>query len=905
MVKDLNDPTNVDTIPAMLTEGEYVVNKEATAMYGPLIEKMNQAGLQQRHVENQQVVSLNTGGGVGSFIKEKEGYRDKAYQDSAGIWTIGYGRTTNPDGSAIKPGQTTSKEQEEAWLGQRLDQERSAVKQYGEEHGYQWSPSQIDALASFRYNGGQGMLDQLTAGGKRSNEEITAKIPEYNKTTIDGQKVPLKGLTNRRLEEQAMFAGTQQQPEVQAGPLSRPTQTTQQTAQPAQAPEVSPSEGFRGMPMDFAGMALRTTLGQRQPIMHQGGGRQYTTASADPLINKDNLVRTFNNGGATWWNPLSWFDQDEAKKQQFGNALKNRPGFRNLDPFAGTIVDEVPAQPTLGTRPFSETPYAPIVDGAVNQLNNLSVPVYNADGTPPQVDMVPPPGSDEDLLQNSSDAQENTAIGSNWAGYADYSPEDFVKEAERGNEIIPTAEDIAYSTLQNPNATPEEIAEAQATVSNVSSFTQPVVQDTAGQLGIPTDAEGKPLFGEEAKEMIKRTANSINNSSPHEVEELKTNVSKVIEAKGEQPPANTDFVAVEQAGNRAPPQEVEKSKGLLASVFGDLFNKKELARAALLMAGGMATGMSAGQALGFAGQNYLGRIDAMASNKAQTKKELLKGGKYTPESVQAFSESGDASLLMPSTTDSPMTETGQIKDFYSPTGKVTGRKVKVGDNEIWVDKNNKPINPHTFNEDPANVRGTPEYRTRIKQSSTAVKDSLDELKNTFGARGEDRDGKTQYATDILPSVQAGKIAEWAAKNGVAVEEVSGLVESAYHDAINNKRQDGARVRDLVPYLNQLVIRQSVGASADVFRLNAGEEGPPQYIDTEKMTILNSNAARLLKSRGFDGGSQDLANQFYTAAISDWTKLGPDAQKEYERKANKGENGFFHYVSSRMDKYLLQ
>ena len=38
MVKDLNDPTNVDTVPAMLTPGEFVLNKEATAMFGPQIE---------------------------------------------------------------------------------------------------------------------------------------------------------------------------------------------------------------------------------------------------------------------------------------------------------------------------------------------------------------------------------------------------------------------------------------------------------------------------------------------------------------------------------------------------------------------------------------------------------------------------------------------------------------------------------------------------------------------------------------------------------------------------------------------------------------------------------------------------------------------------------------------------
>ena len=52
MVKDLNDPTNRDSIPAMLTPGEYVLNKEATNMFGPLIHKMNNAGPQQRQAEN-------------------------------------------------------------------------------------------------------------------------------------------------------------------------------------------------------------------------------------------------------------------------------------------------------------------------------------------------------------------------------------------------------------------------------------------------------------------------------------------------------------------------------------------------------------------------------------------------------------------------------------------------------------------------------------------------------------------------------------------------------------------------------------------------------------------------------------------------------------------------------------
>ena len=61
-MKDMDDPTNRDSVPAMLTPGEYVLNKEASQMFGPMIEKMNQQGLAQRHAGNQEVPHLNTGG---------------------------------------------------------------------------------------------------------------------------------------------------------------------------------------------------------------------------------------------------------------------------------------------------------------------------------------------------------------------------------------------------------------------------------------------------------------------------------------------------------------------------------------------------------------------------------------------------------------------------------------------------------------------------------------------------------------------------------------------------------------------------------------------------------------------------------------------------------------------------
>ena len=38
------EPKGTDTVPAWLTPGEFVVNKEATEMFGPTIKKMNDIG---------------------------------------------------------------------------------------------------------------------------------------------------------------------------------------------------------------------------------------------------------------------------------------------------------------------------------------------------------------------------------------------------------------------------------------------------------------------------------------------------------------------------------------------------------------------------------------------------------------------------------------------------------------------------------------------------------------------------------------------------------------------------------------------------------------------------------------------------------------------------------------------
>ena len=132
------------------------------------------------------------------YIKQKEGFRKEAYDDAVGVKTIGYGRTAG----SFDP---TTEEAEDAWLRRRVDSDRDYVKSYADRYGYNWSPQQMDALASFTYNLGRGGLDQLTKRGTRDDATIGEKIKLYNRA--GGRQLP--GLVTRRNEEAAMFSGNQ------------------------------------------------------------------------------------------------------------------------------------------------------------------------------------------------------------------------------------------------------------------------------------------------------------------------------------------------------------------------------------------------------------------------------------------------------------------------------------------------------------------------------------------------------------------------------------------------------------------------------------------------------------------------------------------------------------------------
>ena len=135
------------------------------------------------------------------LIKRFEGLELQAYQDVAGIWTIGYGHT----GPEVGPGMVITEGQAEQLLIEDLERFERGVSSAVQAPITQ---TQFDALVSLAYNIGVAGFSRSTAV-KRLNkgdfEGAAEAITWWNKATINGRKQPVAGLTRRRAAEAALF----------------------------------------------------------------------------------------------------------------------------------------------------------------------------------------------------------------------------------------------------------------------------------------------------------------------------------------------------------------------------------------------------------------------------------------------------------------------------------------------------------------------------------------------------------------------------------------------------------------------------------------------------------------------------------------------------------------------------
>ncbi|HAS0881964.1 TPA: lysozyme [Enterobacter roggenkampii] len=136
-----------------------------------------------------------------ALIKQFEGCKLTAYQDSVGVWTIGYGWTQHVDGKPIRAGMTIKQETAERLLKTGLvsyESDVSRLVKVGLTQG------QFDALVSFTYNLGARSLSTSTLLRKLNAGDYAGAADEFLHWNKAGGKV-LNGLTRRREAERALF----------------------------------------------------------------------------------------------------------------------------------------------------------------------------------------------------------------------------------------------------------------------------------------------------------------------------------------------------------------------------------------------------------------------------------------------------------------------------------------------------------------------------------------------------------------------------------------------------------------------------------------------------------------------------------------------------------------------------
>lgn len=136
------------------------------------------------------------------FIKSWEGFREHAYQDSAGIWSIGYGTVLYENLKPVKRGDKITQAQATILFAIQLKKYEKAVNDIVTSMIHE---NQFDALVSFAYNVGIASLKRSTllkkVNANPNDPNISTEFRKWNRAA--GKFV--QGLSNRRIAESQIY----------------------------------------------------------------------------------------------------------------------------------------------------------------------------------------------------------------------------------------------------------------------------------------------------------------------------------------------------------------------------------------------------------------------------------------------------------------------------------------------------------------------------------------------------------------------------------------------------------------------------------------------------------------------------------------------------------------------------
>ena len=155
------------------------------------------------------------------LIKRWEGCKLKAYQDVAGIWTVGYGLTSRAGFIEVGPNTTLTQEEADWYLERVVSDFAEKIKPM---ITAPITENQFGAFVSLAYNIGVGAF-QKSSALRRFNAGNLTKVPDAMRMWRKAGGDVVQGLVNRREAEIKLFLTPVVEKPAASEGRSKPTQS--------------------------------------------------------------------------------------------------------------------------------------------------------------------------------------------------------------------------------------------------------------------------------------------------------------------------------------------------------------------------------------------------------------------------------------------------------------------------------------------------------------------------------------------------------------------------------------------------------------------------------------------------------------------------------------------------------